>query len=99
MYLENTEFHPSLCWTLQRKSQSLQLCNTIYICLPLGKKNQQQNKREDKKVSADLQHSLKKKKKHPAIVSSCILDEKLQGLIVSGDILGPQDGQKYSQIQ
>lgn len=49
MYLENTEFHPSLCWTLQRKSQSLQLCNTIYICLPLGKKNNNKTKERTRK--------------------------------------------------
>lgn len=99
MYLENTEFHPSLCWTLQRKSQSLQLCNTIYICLPLGKKPTTKQKRGQESISRPAAQFKKKKKKHPAIVSSCILDDKLQGLIVSGDILGPQDGQKYSQIQ
>lgn len=91
------EFHPSLCLTLQRKSQSLQLCSTIYIYLPLRVKTK--NKEQYEKVLADLQHSLNKSQKHPAIVSSCILDGKLQGLILCGGILGPEDGQKYSQMQ
>lgn len=82
----------------KKKSKSSAVQYNLHLSSSGEKKPTTKQKRGQESISRPAAQ-FKKKKKHPAIVSSCILDEKLQGLIVSGDILGPQDGQKYSQIQ
>lgn len=72
-------------------------CAVQFTSIFLWEKTTQKTRQESiSRPAAPFVFFLKNRKRHLAIVSSCILDEcrKLQGLIVCGDILGPQDGQK-----
>jgi len=87
----------------KKKSKSSAVQYNLHLSFSEKKKTNKKTKKtpQDKNVLADLQHSFLKKKApcYCFFVSSCILDDELQGLFVCGNVLGPQDGQKYSLIQ
>lgn len=72
----------------KKKSKSSAVQYNLHLSSS-GEKTNKQTK--DKEALADLQDSAKEIKSILAVVSSCILEDKLQGWIVHDDNLGHQN--------